>query len=160
MRIPSPFADNGTFVINALDNLGGNDALISLRSRGESSRPFDRVEALQREAEAQFRDKEKALQERLSQTEQQISDLQSQKDEASAMLLSPEQKLAIDGFREEQLKIRKELRAVQHELRKNIERLGVVLKFINIGLVPLLIALIAAILGLTRTSLATRVARG
>ena len=160
MRIPSPFADNGTFVINALDNLGGNDALISLRSRGESSRPFDRVEALQREAEAQFRDKEKALQKRLSQTEQQISDLQSQKDEASAMLLSPEQKLAIDGFREEQLKIRKELRAVQHELRKNIERLGVVLKFINIGLVPLLIALIAAILGLTRTNLATRVARG
>ena len=156
MRIPSPFADNGTFVINALDNLGGNDDLISLRSRGESARPFDRVEALQRDAEAQFRDKEQALQERLTQTEQQISELQSQKDEASAMLLSPEQKQAIDGFRDEQLKIRKELRAVQHELRKNIEQLGVILKFINIGLVPVLILLLATLLGLTKTGLVSR----
>ncbi|HHJ4328444.1 TPA: GldG family protein, partial [Klebsiella pneumoniae] len=63
-RLPQPFADNGNLVINALDNLAGSDALISVRSRGRFSRPFERVEALKREAEAQFRVKEDALQQR------------------------------------------------------------------------------------------------
>ena len=49
------------------------------------------------------------------------------------------------------MKTRKELRAVQHELQKNIERLGSLLKFINIGLVPSFIALLALGAGLYRT---------
>src|SRR5690606_29843067 len=60
-RMPQPFADNAGFAINALDNLSGSDALISVRSRGRFSRPFEVVEALQREAEAQFRVKEEDL---------------------------------------------------------------------------------------------------
>src|SRR5690606_24592940 len=39
-RLPQPWADNGSFVVNALDNLAGSDALISVRSRGRSARPF------------------------------------------------------------------------------------------------------------------------
>ncbi|MGA4817401.1 hypothetical protein ACPA9J_32805 [Pseudomonas aeruginosa] len=37
-------------MVNALDNLSGTDALISVRSRGRFSRPFVVVERLQREA--------------------------------------------------------------------------------------------------------------
>ena len=54
-----------------------------------------------------------------------------------------EQKTEIDRFRQEQVKTRKELRAVQLDLRRNIERLGTVLTFINTALVPLLIIIIA-----------------
>ena len=43
------------------------------------------------------------------------------------------------------------MRNVQHELRKNIERLGTELKFINIGLVPLLIAFLAVLAGYLRS---------
>src|SRR5918999_390840 len=143
MRIPSTIADNADFVINALDNLGGNDDLISLRSRGHYARPFDRVEAIQREAEAQFRDKERALQARLEETEKKLADLQQQKQGGSKLLLSPEQRQEIERFREEQLKTRKELRAVQHDLKRNIERLGTGLKFINISLIPLVIGIAA-----------------
>jgi gliding motility-associatede transport system auxiliary component len=143
MRIPSTIADNADFVINALDNLGGNDDLISLRSRGHYARPFDRVEAIQREAEAQFRDKERALQAKLEETEKKLADLQQQKQGGSKLLLSPEQRQEIERFREEQLKTRKELRAVQHDLKKNIERLGTGLKFINISLIPLMIGIAA-----------------
>ena len=39
MQIKQPFADNGDFIINALDILSGNDDLISLRSRGEFTHP-------------------------------------------------------------------------------------------------------------------------
>ena len=143
MQMPQAFANNADFLINAVDNLGGNDDLISLRSRGEYSRPFTVVQQIQKDAEAQFRDREQALQAKLEETEAKIEALQQQSGGASDAILTPEQRKEIDLFRKEQLKTRKELRAVQHDLQKNIEQLGTRLKFYNIGLVPLLILLFA-----------------
>ena len=142
MQIKQPFANNGDFIVNSLDILSGNDDLISLRSRGEFSRPFTRVEAIRREAEAEFRDREQQLQDKLKQTEQRIKNLQ-QKSGDSAVILSAEQNKEIDKFRHDMLETRKELRSVQHELQKNIERLGTELKFINIALMPLIIMFLA-----------------
>lgn len=150
-RVPSPFADNADLIFNALDNLGGNDDLISLRSRGQSSRPFEVVNAIRREAEARFREQEQLLTARLAETEAKIAELQSQRNDAGNMLLSPEQREEIDRFRDEQVKTRKELRAVQHNLQRDIERLGTQVKFINIALVPVLVLIVAALVGLTRS---------
>lgn len=150
-RVPSPFADNADLIFNALDNLGGNDDLISLRSRGQSSRPFEVVNAIRREAEARFREQEQLLTARLAETESKIAELQSQRNDAGNMLLSPEQREEIDRFREEQVKTRKELRAVQHNLQRDIERLGTQVKFINIALVPVLVLIVAALVGLARS---------
>ena len=148
MQMPQAFANNADFLINAVDNLGGNDDLISLRSRGEYSRPFTVVQQIQKDAEAQFRDRERALQAKLEETESKIEALQQQSGGASEVILTPEQRKEIDLFRKEQLKTRKELRAVQHDLQKNIEQLGTRLKFYNIGLVPILILLFAVGLSL------------
>ena len=139
------------FVVNALDNLSGSNDLISLRSRGEFSRPFEKVKEIQRDAEKRFLDKEKAVREKLKDTERKIQALQSQKQSGNAVLLSNEQRQEMENFRMEQLKTRKELRNVQHELRKNIEALGRQLKFINIGLVPLIVMLFAAGIGIYRS---------
>ena len=147
--VPYPVADNGAFVINALDNLGGNDDLISLRSRGRSTRPFVRVQALRRQAEDKFRDQEQALQQKLKQTEAKLQNLQTQQG-SNTILLTPEQRKEIEQFRHDQVKTREQLRKVQRDLRKNIERLGTELKFINIGLIPLLIGLFAAGFGIFR----------
>lgn len=142
-RIAMPRSGNGNFVVNSLENLGGSNDLISLRSRGKSSRPFTRVQELKAEAEKRFLDKEKALRSRLQETEQKINQLQNQKEGANSLILSPEQQQEIQSFREQQVKTRKELRSVQHELRSSIESLGSTLKFINIGLIPALIILLA-----------------
>ena len=142
MRMPEPFGNNGDFLINSIDNLGGNDDLISLRSRGQYTRPFKVVQQIQREAEAQFRDRQKALQDKLTETEHKLAALQGEHS-GKEMILTPEQKTELETFREEQLKTRKELRAVQHELDANIEGLGTKLKFINTALVPLLISIFA-----------------
>ena len=147
VQIPQSVANNGDFVINTLDNLAGNTDLISLRSRGEFSRPFTVVEEIRRDAETQFRAQEQELQTRLEETEQKIAQLQQEGSEG-ALLLSQEQAAEIEEFRLKQIKTRKELRAVQHELQKNIERLGTLLKFINIGLIPLFIALLALFAGI------------
>ena len=143
MQMPQAFANNADFLINSIDNLGGNDDLISLRSRGEYARPFVVVQQIRRDAEAQFRDQERALQEKLKEAEAKLQQLQGQRDDGGEYMLSPEQRNEINSFRKEQLKTRKELRAVQHDLRKNIEKLGSMLKFINIGLIPILISIFA-----------------
>ena len=150
VEVPETIADNGDFIINTVENLSGNSDLISLRSRKQYSRPFLVVEDIRRKAEEQFREQKQALQTKLKDTEKKIAELQKQ-GTGSDLLLSPEQAAEIDKFRKEQLKTRKELRAVQHELEKNIESLGAWLKFINIGLIPLLIGFIAIFAGIYRT---------
>lgn len=138
-RIAIPSAANGTFVINAIDNLTGSSDLISVRNRGGFSRPFTRVQHLRQEAELRFREKEQQLLERLQATEQKLLDLESRKQGDEALILSAAQQEELAQFREEKIRIRKELRDVRHELRKNIESLEDRMKFVNIGLMPLLI---------------------
>ncbi|MCY1286052.1 gliding-associated putative ABC transporter substrate-binding component GldG [compost metagenome] len=140
-RVPQPWADNSGFAINALDNLAGSDALISVRSRGRFSRPFDVVEKLQRDAEVKFREQEQVLQQRLADTEQKLASLQQNQDPAKALELTPEQQATLQQFIQEKLRIRKELRDVRFQLNASIEDLGRTLKFVNIALVPLVLTL-------------------
>ncbi len=150
-RIASPVSGNADFVVNALDNLSGSNALIGLRSRGQSARPFTLVQRLQAEAEQQFRAKEQELQNKLKDTERKLSDLQTQESPAGAsLILTDEQRQAIEDFRDEMLVIRKQLRGVQLALRQDIDRLESWLKFFNIGLIPIIIGLLAMALGLLR----------
>jgi ABC-type uncharacterized transport system involved in gliding motility auxiliary subunit len=153
--MPQPIADNGDFVINALENLAGDTDLIGLRTRGTYARPFEVVERIRRAAEVQYRAREQELQDRLQETEEKIQTLQREQG-ASGLIISPEQAQEIEQFRREQLRIRQELRSVQHDLQNEIQQLGSQLRFINIILVPFLVAFIAAALGLYRLHLRRR----
>ena len=142
-RIASPWADNGALLVNLADHLGGSADLISLRARGQYSRPFERVNTLRRDAEQQFLASEQRLQQELEDTEQQLSALQEQRDGDSGVLtLSAEQQAALEQFQQKKVEIRKELRNVQHELDKDIEALGMRLKVLNIVILPLLFTLL------------------
>jgi ABC-type uncharacterized transport system involved in gliding motility auxiliary subunit len=148
-RVAIPIAHNASFAVNAVDNLSGSNALISLRSRGLSARPFTRIEKIQRVAELQFRAKEQALMTELEGTEKQLADLKKRGD-VSGLLLSIEEKAAIDNFRKQMVQIRRELRDVQHALRRDIEQVASWTKIINIGLIPLLVTVVAIVLTLVR----------
>ena len=138
-QIANSFASNGAFVVNALDSLAGSSDLIAVRSRGTYSRPFTRVEKLRVDAEARFRETEQRLQSELAETEGRLGELQSAREDTGNVLMTSEQQDEIDRFVDQRADIRKELRAVQRDLDKNIEQLGSVLKGINIALVPLLL---------------------
>ena len=138
----STFANNGDFVLNVLDNYSGSSDLISIRGRATSQRPFTRVQELQREAEDRFRATEQQLEQELQETERKLNELQTGRDDANPMILTPEQQAEIERFQQERLRIRKELRAVQANLRSDIENLGTWLKVINIVLVPALLTLL------------------
>jgi len=138
-RIANAFASNGAFVVNALESLLGSAELIAVRSRATYSRPFTKVEELRVEAEAEYRETEQRLQNELAETERRLGELQSSREDTGNILMSPEQQTEVDRFIDQRAAIRKELRAVQRNLDKNIEQLGTRLKIINTALVPTLL---------------------
>ncbi len=148
--VAMPLADNGPFVVNAIDVLAGSDALIGLRSRGTSERPFEVVLDLQRRAEDRFRETEEVLQARVTEVEERLAEIQTTEGGGGALVLSAEQQDAMTVFRDELIDTRKQLRDVQLALRQDIERLGTMLKFLNIALVPLLIGVIAVVVSIAR----------
>ena len=152
VAVPQPIANNGDFIMNSIENLSGNTDLISLRGREKYSRPFEMVDQIRREAEAEFRERETELQASLEETEKKIRQLQQEQGGEKSYLLNNELSAEIEKFRSERLATRKELRNVQHELKKNIEKLGAQLRFINIGLIPLLITLMALFIGIYRAN--------
>ena len=138
-----PFANNGDFVINAIDNLLGNADLISVRSRATSNRPFTLVDSLRREAEQRLRATEQRLEAELAETEQRLNDLQQARGDADLAVLTAEQEAEIDRFMAQRLEIRQQLRQVRRDLDRDIEALGTRVKIINIALMPVLVTLFA-----------------
>ncbi|MBT7541603.1 MAG: ABC transporter, partial [Gammaproteobacteria bacterium] len=139
--IASPWANNGDFVLNSVDNLLGGSELISIRSRGRFSRPFTVVESLRLAAQSKYQKSADTLQRELEETEAELNEVESSQSDQNLLALSPEQERAITQFQDEKLRIRKQLRDVRHQLDKDIEGLGATLKLINIIVLPLLLVL-------------------
>lgn len=146
----SAFANNGDFINNMVDNLTGSSALLSIRGRSSSLRPFTRVQALQRAADRKFLQKKQELQNELADTKQRLDELQPAKG-ARAASTSTEQKQEIEQFLQRELAISKELREVQHQLNAEIDALGTRLKVINIVLLPAFITIAGLLYGWRRT---------
>ncbi len=149
-QVSVPFASNGDFVVNAVDNLAGSDDLIRLRSRGISYRPFAVVEDLRRDAAERFLARRDELQRALEDTEKRLNELQERKKPGAAAALTAEEESAIEKFRDEMVRIRRQLREVQHGLERDIETLAAWLKVINIGLVPMGVLVVAGLIALAR----------
>ena len=66
-------------------------------------------------------------------------------------VITPEQRAEIDRAREEIIATRRQLRAVQLELRRDIEGLETMLRVVNIALVPALLTAFAIGLAVVRT---------
>ncbi|HXI47073.1 MAG TPA: Gldg family protein [Steroidobacteraceae bacterium] len=145
-RISQAFANNGDLIANILDNLSGSSALISVRGRASFSRPFERIEALKRQADDRLRAKALELQSELQQTEGKLTELQAKRNDQSSLMLSPEQEAELKRFTAEKARVRKELRETERGLDVDINRLGSRLKVINIAIAPLLVAVAGVVI--------------
>ena len=164
----TPFSDNGPFVANLVDTLAGGDALIGLRARGTSSRPFVLVDQMQADAESQFRQTEQTLQQHLDAVQKQLQTLRQGNapgggtsagqsgDQSAQPVITAEQRSAIDAARQDILTTRQKLRAVQFDLNRGIARLETELRLFDIVLVPAVLTLLAIGLGIVRRRRRTR----
>jgi ABC-2 type transport system permease protein len=137
----APIADNAAFILNALDNLGGDEALMALRSRAPAARPMERVDELRAAARDRLYKEQQRLEALLGDAEGRLKQLEDKR--ASGVAHTPEEVAEIAGFRDEAARIRKQLRGVEREFRRDIDKLAGRLEFVNIWLPPVF----AAVLG-------------
>src|SRR5215472_1001190 len=149
-RVLVPSANNGDFVANAIEVLGGGNDLIGLRTRGTSARPFEVVEQIQSGAQARYSAEEHALQTKLKETQDKLASLTGKDQGNAPTTLSAEQSKAIEEFRADMVQTRRQLRNVQAALRSDIRRLKAGLEFFNIALIPIIVAVAAIVLGAIR----------
>lgn len=141
-------ASNGDFFFNAIDQMSGSDDLISIRSRGSVSRPFEKVDRIRRTAEQRYRDSQARLLAELEKVQAGINGLQ-----VDGRI--PESRLAGADYRAlaaDKVRLRQELRRIQRELNADVERLGQRIKALNIFGMPLLLLLAAAAVAWRRRS--------
>ena len=141
-RVAQPIADNAQFVLSAIDNLMGSDDLISLRARERADRPFVVVDNLRREADRHFLAEQQRLTAKISETERRLVDLQTQTG-GEGMVPSTHAQDEMAKFRAELLSSRKALRDVQRDLRRDIDRLASQVRFVNVALMPVIVAILA-----------------
>lgn len=148
-RLTIPNANNADFAINSIDNLRGSQALVGLRGRGLSVRPFQVIADMRQVADDKFRAKEQELLSSIAQIEQNIELLQRE-EQTTGVLLTAAQQNEIDNFRVQMLESRRDLREVQRSLRNDVETLESRVRVVNIWAVPVVIAIVALLLGLVR----------
>lgn len=144
------FANNGDFVINAVEEMAGGVALADLRGRGVSWRPFELIQRMEAQADSQYRAKEQELTQQLNDTQQKLAQMPKAA-EGGNDVLTPEQLKTIEGFRAQLLAIRSQLRDVQFALRRNVDDLKSWITALNVGVVPLGVAIIVLGLALRRS---------
>ena len=149
-RVLVPTANNGDFVANAIEVLAGGDDLVGLRTRGTSARPFDVVDRIQAKAQARYSAEEHELQAKLKDTQTKLEGLTGKDQGNAATTLTAEQTKAIEEFRADIVQTRRHLRDVQAALRSDIQRLKAGLEFLNIALIPIIVAAVAIVLGALR----------
>lgn len=135
------FNDNLNFLLNCGEMLAGNPELIKIRSRGKFERPFTRVKNLEQKAQARWLTTEQELVRKVEATNRKLRELEQQKDTSQKYIISEQQEVEIHKFKQEKSKINKELKKVRRNLRSDIERCGMVVKFVNIFLMPLIVSI-------------------
>ncbi|MBF0135457.1 MAG: Gldg family protein [Magnetococcales bacterium] len=158
MPVDVPYTANGRLVMNILDDLLVRPDLISARnqSRSQAARPFVRLLAIRQQAELQAQEIQKVLNQRLQETQIHFLELQ-QKGNNSA--LNASQQAEIEKFSQELLTIRKEQREARRRLNLEVEHLQTWIKFLNIGLIPLLVGIGGILVGMRRIRRAHRAAQ-
>ena len=149
-RTGQAVADNAAFFLNAVENMTGRDDLVSLRSRGSFQRPFTLVEDIRRQAESKHRAKEKELLDRLEEALQRLNQLERDPSAEGQVVLTTAQTSSLKTLRADVIRLRRELRDVQHRLRRDVEALTSRLELVNIALVPALVAVFAVAVAYAR----------
>lgn len=141
-RLLDPFARNGDFVANAVDNLAGTPDLIGLRAREGFARPFTRILKMQERANQSLRGQQDELMVRLKSMEERLAALQAAKSGQGGSSSDANQKAEIEQFQRQRQRIRTQLRDVQHQLNAKVERLAMRLKLIDILGIPAILTVL------------------
>ncbi|NKC12427.1 MAG: ABC transporter permease subunit [Gammaproteobacteria bacterium] len=148
-----PVNDNLAFLLNLIEYASGDASLIAIRSRGQVSRPFTRVEELLRTSGEEFTERERALAQTIESTERQIAaylestgtrDLSRLPETLRDQLLEVQRKL---------LPARRELREVRLAMRQSVQSLSRTITLINLISGPIAVVLLFGLVRILRRTI-------
>jgi ABC-type uncharacterized transport system involved in gliding motility auxiliary subunit len=150
-KLVVPRNGNLSFAQGLVEQFAGDQNLMSLRSRASFTQPLKVVQQMEARAQQQYLGKIKQLEDSLNQSQEKLQELQKGKPgSGAATILTPEQQSEIDNFRKKAAQTRIELKDVRKNLRVESEQLQFWTKIVNIGLVPLLVALAGVALAIAK----------
>lgn len=141
-RVAIPINGNLALVQALAEQLAGDPDLIGLRGRATAARPFTVVKEMEAQAAQAYLGKIKGLEDSLDATRKKLESLQKTTGPAaSGAILTAEQQAEVENFRRRAAETRRELKEVRRELRADTEALEFWTKVVNIGAMPLLVAI-------------------
>ena len=147
-----PYGHNSALVMNAMEFLGGAEELITIRSRGRFHRPFKAVDDIEMEVRKATAEKEKEIDERISQAKKRLEEIRSKATKENKGLVG--RKWA-EERRAAELQVQrheKEKRNLKRGGRERTENLKFWLQFHNMVWAPAAVLLIAIALAIVRAA--------
>lgn len=149
-RIMIPFSQNLTLVQNLVEQLGGDQDLITIRSRATVARPFTKMRELKAQAEERFAAKIKELESSEQELAQKINEMLQGKQPGQQIILSDDAKKEWEQVQRKRAEVRETLRQERRNLRKDIDSLQTKLQWTNILAMPAVVALAGVALALIK----------
>ncbi|NBQ22850.1 MAG: hypothetical protein EBU26_01035 [Verrucomicrobia bacterium] len=135
---------NVPLVQASVEQMAGDERLITVRGRATMTRPFTRIREMQEQARDSYQAKINELEEKKREAEQKINDIQRTRQDANQgqrFVLTPEQQQELEKLRETNKQVATDLKEMRRNLRKDVDSLQNRLKWTNIAAVPALVTL-------------------
>jgi ABC-type uncharacterized transport system involved in gliding motility auxiliary subunit len=142
--------DNSTLLLNAIDFLGGSGDLIAIRSRGRFSRPFEMVDAIEKEAEKATSAEVEAINGRIQQFQARLNELGNAATDENVKLVESTAMAEREQVQSEIRAAQKELRRLNAGKRERIESLGLILQAVNMVAAPAAVLMLAITLAILK----------
>jgi len=144
--------NNLALLLNFLEWLAGDENLISLRSRGIKRRPLQHFNDMLADAQEDYQAEQKRLDGEATAARERLQKLMEKNPPVRGRRyhLSPEMEEEIKNLEKKQEGTEKRKKELRKEYRRGVEDLQKRLMFINIGLMPLVVALVGIALGLIK----------
>jgi ABC-2 type transport system permease protein len=148
----SPVGDNSAMVLNTIEGLFGSNELISIRSRGNYTHPFELVNKIEEEAEAETKDEVEVLGAVISQYNQDLQQLVAKAQGGQETVIGSDILTQRRNLETKILEAKRNLNDVKLKRRERIEALGNRLRQWNMLAAPAVILCLAVIVGVRRSA--------
>ena len=141
-----PLFDSANFILNSLDYLTKNDALISLRGKTIKKRPLYKVDNIRKNNAYRYKLRENDILQAINGVKQGLVELTAKKTFEGREMFTADELAILGNIRKEMSDLRQQLSDLKYSAHKNLSILDAKIKFFNICFIPILIILFSILL--------------
>lgn len=147
----TPAGDNSSLLINTIEDMAGSGDLISIRSRGNFRRPFEVVDEIEMRAEARTAEEEAKIQARIDGYRVKLQSITASAKQGEEEIIGSKILQSRKEIERDILLAQNEWNKIKLRKRRDTERMGNILRAINMLVAPVIILVIAIVLAIRRS---------